>query len=364
MSEMKREENRYNKKYLQKQLAISVLSTAGVYIGFKYFLPLFLPFIFSYLFAKLLLPIVKLLKYKFRLPTIVGSVLSIILCFSILGCFFGYLGCILTRELKGFLSDIPLYADALFTSFDSICSHCDRMFGLENGCASMYLQKNVSTLWGLVQNVVMPVISEHTINLFVGMVGMLSLLLIIVIGIINIIIDYDDIKSRYTNSELYKCISPVTSKLGNVGIAYVKTQATIMCINSIILVAGFYIINNKYALLVGIVIAIMDAFPVIGSGLFLVPMSIIKLLGGHFFDAVIVLLLYGLCEMVRSIIEPKILGDRIGLKPIFTLIAMFVGFRVFGLLGFLMGPLGLVIIKTILEENRCMQKELEENEEA
>ena len=137
-----------------------------------------------------------------------------------------------------------------------------------------------------------------------------------------------------------------------------------MCINSIILVAGFYIINNKYALLVGIVIAIMDAFPVIGSGLFLVPMSIIKLLGGHFFDAVIVLLLYGLCEMVRSIIEPKILGDRIGLKPIFTLIAMFVGFRVFGLLGFLMGPLGLVIIKTILEENRCMQKELEENEEA
>ena len=129
-----------------------------------------------------------------------------------------------------------------------------------------------------------------------------------------------------------------------------KTQLVIMSINSVILVSGFMWIKNPYSFLAGITIAILDAFPVLGSGLFLVPMAIIKLLGGNYFATAVILSMYILCELIRSFIEPRMLGDRIGIHPFFTLMAMFVGLRLFGVIGFLAGPLGLIIVKAIVEE--------------
>lgn len=356
MSELNRDGQRYNKKYLQKQLLIVAISSVGVYVGFKYFLPLFLPFMFAFLIAKFLRPIVKLLKYRFHIPVIIGSIFCIAITFGILGCALGYLWFILTKEVQSFLSQLPSYTDAAFRSLDSICVKCDGILQLSPGSSNRYLQENIENIWTMVDDVIMSVISERTYMVFIGFFAVVSVLVVIVIAIINIILDYDEIKEIYINSELYRCISPVTSKLGHVGYAYVKTQATIMSINAVILIAGFYFMKSPYAWLAGIGIAIADALPAIGSGLFLFPIAIIKLINGNYAAALIVVALYGICEFVRSLVEPRMLGGRIGLKPIYTLMAMFIGFQIFGILGFLMGPLALVIIKTILEVNGCLKQ--------
>ena len=353
-------ERTWNKRLLQKQLIVVTISSIGLYIGFRYFFPLFFPFILAYLLARLILPVVRFLKDKFRIPVVVGSVLSLAVTLGILGSGLFYLGVVLIKQLQLFLRDLPMYAKTIMESLETVCRYFDSLLRVESGTSIQYVQENMVMLWGVVQDVIMPIVSEHTINIVVGFVGLVTLLLIIVIAIINIIMDYEGIRQSYLESNLYQCISPVTSKLSSVGYAYVKTQATIMCINAVLLISGFYFIGNKYAILAGILIAFMDAFPVIGSGLFLVPLAIFKLIWGNYVHAIVIFALYGLCECIRSMIEPRMLGNRIGLKPIFTVMAMYIGVDLFGIAGFIVGPLALVILKTILEET--IGKEAREKE--
>lgn len=348
---------------LQKQIFLVAITSIGVFIGFKYFLPLFFPFIFAYLLMKLIFPIVRFLKRKLHLPIVVGSILAIIVTVGIIGGILFYISCVLIGQIQEFLKNIPVYTQMITSNLDLLCCKCDSILGLEEGCAAAYLAGNMNSFWGIFQEVTLPVISEHTMNIFWGIVGALTLLFIVLLAVVNMIIDYESIRKTYVESDLYKAISPVTSKLSHVGLAYVRTQFIIMLINSVILVTGFHFIGSDYAWLAGIGIAFMDSFPVIGSGLFLIPLSIIKLIGRSYFAGAVLITLYGLCELIRSFIEPRLLGDRIGLKPIFTFMAMYIGVQLFGVTGFLLGPLALVIIKTILEESGCFKKQEEGEQE-
>ncbi|MDO5518932.1 MAG: AI-2E family transporter [bacterium] len=346
-----------NRSKLQRQLFLIAITSIGVFIAFRYFLPLIFPFIFAYLIMRLILPIVRFLKEKLHCPVILGSIISLLVTVGALGSGIFYVLCVVLEQLRGFLRNIPIYTQIVVTNLDLICCKCDCLLGFTDGTAYNYLFDHMSSVWGLVKQVTLPVISTHTLSIFWGIIGFISILFIIIIAVINMILDYDSIRSSYLQSELYQTISPVTSKLAKVGVAYIKTQLIIMFINSVILVSGFYFIGSPYAWLAGIGIAIMDAFPVVGSGLFLIPIAAIKLVGGRYFAAATLILLYGVCEFIRSLIEPRLLGDRIGLKPIFTLMSMYVGVQLFGVIGFLLGPLALVIIKTIVEETQNAGKE-------
>ena len=94
--------------------------------------------------------------------------------------------------------------------------------------------------------------------------------------------------------------------------------------------------------------AVFDAFPVLGSGLILVPWAIICLLQGHYVQTAILIAMYLLCVLVREGLEPKLLGNRIGIPPLYTLMAVYVGVELFGVWGVILGPFGLVIIRAVL----------------
>ncbi len=350
IEESQRKTQGNDRQILKHQIWLIGLSTLGVFVSFRYLFPIVFPFLIAYLIAKLIRPIVYFLNKRLHFPLIVSSIFTLVITLVVLGGGLFYLGAVLFGQLKNLVNDIPSYARMFADSMDSMCSSCDRLFGWKAGRAGAFLDDNMNAIWDMLRGFIMQLISEHTINLLIGIFTFASILLIIGIAVINLLQDYEDIQKKYRETVLYRVISPVTCKLGKVGVAYVKTQLTIMAINSVILTAGFFWMRSKYALLAGVGIAFMDAFPVIGSGLFLVPIFILRLLEGRYATAMTVLFLYILCEIVRSFIEPRMLGDRIGLYPFFTLMAMFVGFRLFGLIGFLAGPLGLIIIRAIVEE--------------
>jgi predicted PurR-regulated permease PerM len=99
----------------------------------------------------------------------------------------------------------------------------------------------------------------------------------------------------------------------------------------------------------GIFIAILDALPIIGSGMILIPWSIIMLINGNIFAAAILITVYLLCQIIREIVEPKLIGNRIGIRPLYTLMSMYVGLKLFGIAGFILGPVGLIIIIAIIK---------------
>ena len=108
--------------------------------------------------------------------------------------------------------------------------------------------------------------------------------------------------------------------------------------------------NVKYPLLIALAIGFVDALPILGSGSVMVPWAVIEALNGDLKLGVAIIVLWIIMSLVRQVLEPKIVSGRIGIHPIFTLIAMYTGFKVIGVMGMIVGPIALIIIKSILTE--------------
>lgn len=133
---------------------------------------------------------------------------------------------------------------------------------------------------------------------------------------------------------------------------YFKAQLIMMIMTFIIFSIGLVIIDASYPLLTGFIIAIVDVLPVLGSGIIMIPWSIISLIGGNSDFAIALAIVYVVATLIRQILEPKITGDKIGIRPIYTFLATIVGTLVFGPMGIILGPIIAVIIKSITGVNR------------
>ncbi|BBF44541.1 predicted permease [Lachnospiraceae bacterium KM106-2] len=317
---------------------------------FRFMLPFLFPFIVAYLLARIVKPVAIFLRKRFHLPLILGSTIAIVFLFALIGSIVYFLGRALFGQLISFIQDIPIYQNVIYAKLAKICCCMDKMLGYSAGSVQTVVWDNINQGFMVVQENLMPFITTQTMTVVTKVLEIGTFVLIVAISVINLVPDFDSISERYRKTVIYQVIHPITGKLASVGYAYVKTQSIIMSVNAVILFAGFLIIKNKYALLAAIGIAFMDAFPIIGSGLFLIPWAIISLLSKKVFVAAMLISLYGLCELVRQLLEPRLLGNRLGIKPIFSIMAMYVGVDLFGVVGFLLGPLALVILRTIVSE--------------
>ena len=105
--------------------------------------------------------------------------------------------------------------------------------------------------------------------------------------------------------------------------------------------------NVKYPLLMALGIGFVDALPILGSGSVMLPWAIIAALNGDIKLGIAIIALWIIMSLVRQFLEPKIVSGKIGIHPIFTLIAMYTGFKVIGVMGMLVGPIVLIILKNI-----------------
>jgi predicted PurR-regulated permease PerM len=101
---------------------------------------------------------------------------------------------------------------------------------------------------------------------------------------------------------------------------------------------GLSLIGIRYALVLAILIAVVDILPVLGSGTVLIPWGVASLLLGHARTGAALLVLYAFITIVRYVVEPRVIGDQLGLHPLVALIAMFAGLKAFGVTGLLLGP--------------------------
>ena len=148
--------------------------------------------------------------------------------------------------------------------------------------------------------------------------------------------------------KLGKHIREITFSLGG----YLKAEATLILISFIISVIGLYLLkiigmDIKYPLLIALAIGFVDALPILGSGTVMVPWAIISALNGDLKLGISIIVLWIIMSVVRQFLEPKIVSGKIGIHPIFTLIAMYTGFKLIGVMGMLVGPIVLIILKSI-----------------
>lgn len=341
-----------------KWIIIIIFITLSVYMGFKFILPLIFPFIIAYFLAWLVRPITEWLHGKLKIPRIIGGTISLLTLFTLLCVGLYFLCNTLMKQLVAFVKNLPVYLNLLADKLDHICNGCDDLFGLVTGTARAVVDDNLNQMLNRFTSEIMPGITGRTFTIIIGMVAVIGVILIVFVAAVLIVKDLPSYKKQLRKYDIYQDIHKVTEKLSNVGIAYLRTQLIIMVIVSFVCVLGLTILKNDYALLLGLGIAFMDALPVLGSGIVFIPWSIIMLINGNIYGAAILFTTYLLCQIVREILEPKLIGNQIGIKPLFTLISMYIGVRLFSIAGFFLGPIGLIIIITIvrvLSEKHSLQ---------
>ena len=111
-----------------------------------------------------------------------------------------------------------------------------------------------------------------------------------------------------------------------------------------ILLIGFFIIRQPYGLLLALGLAVMDFIPIIGAGTVMVPWAFIALFMGDYSTAIEQMVIWGIIALFRRVMEPKFVGDQTGLSPILSLVSIYVGMQLGGVLGMILGPTVLLIV--------------------
>jgi sporulation integral membrane protein YtvI len=130
---------------------------------------------------------------------------------------------------------------------------------------------------------------------------------------------------------------------------YVRAQLIIMSVVAGISILGLSFLGQPSPFLVGLVAALCDTLPMIGTGLIFWPWAIFSLIAGNYTFALGLVIINVLCFITRQILEPKVLGQQIGLHPLIVLLGIYLGLKIFGVFGLFIGPILMVIAKLILK---------------
>lgn len=171
--------------------------------------------------------------------------------------------------------------------------------------------------------------------------------------------DYDGLKCFFKNvcgKRIYGNILKIKTVLNQSVLKLLKGYFILTVLTFIELLIGFFVLKISFAPVLAILVAIIDLLPVLGTGTVLLPWGIIELALGDSFKGIGILLLYLIITVVRNFAEPKIIGGQIGINPLFTLLAMFAGLKLFGFWGIIILPIVLIVTvkyyKNEMEEDK------------
>lgn len=335
-----------------KLLCILIASLVGVFFAFRYLVPLFAPFILAYFFAWILMPFVQFLHKKVKLPKLLSAIITLIVFSITFIWIIASLVNIFISQSLVFLKNLPIYIAQIAIKIEGLCSGCDSLFGMEIGTAKGVFDSNMDNVLTMVKTTVIPSLTSKSLTIAIGLVEIVGIILVILVTTLLLLKDKTIYLDSLRNSIFYQEIRVVTSRLSVTGIAYLKTQAIIMLLVSATCSVALFFIQNKYALLIGMGIGIFDSFPLLGSGIILVPWALFELFNQNVKNAAILISLFVVCQIIRQFLEPKLLGNRIGVLPVYTLMSMYVGLRIFGFTGFFLGPIALIVVIAIMTETR------------
>ncbi len=342
-----------------KKLGVVLLVLVAVYLIIKLrIIGLFAPFIVAWIFASLLNPVVTWAHQKFRLPRGFGSILSML---SILSGLLGIIYVVvqklweqiinLTKVLPEISNEIIYQINELEANLgDKIhlipgteaLTNLDSIIEKVIGSLSSFLTSVIPTIYGGISKV--PDIVLFTIVMFLATFFMTR--------------DFyqikDFVKAQFSDTIIDKIVIMQRGVVGAMG-GYLRTQLILMSITFIICLVGLFLFGIEYALLLSVIIAIIDALPVFGSGTILIPWSIYNLLVGHYSVGLGLLGIYGVIFITRQVMEPRILASQIGVYALVTVMAVYIGYKTIGFFGLIVGP-ALVVVFQMLQNVGALPK--------
>ena len=311
----------------------------------------FMPFVVGWILALLANPLVRFLERRVKLVRRHGSMLIIIAALAIvIGLFYGA-GLLVYREMGSFLADAPEIYQSVIAEIGDALQNVRKLaeyFPQNLQPPLLAFSDNLDGLFGkLVSRAAEPTVqiaghvAKSIPNLLVNMV-------IIILSSYLFLADRESIMrwlKEHLPAFVFRYIEYMKRDAKGLIGGYFLAQFRIMCVVALILAAGFLVLGVRYGVLLAFLTAILDFLPIFGTGTVLFPWAVVKLFAGEYAYATGLILLYILTQVVRQIIQPKIVGESMGLPPLMTLFLLYLGFKLRGLTGMILAvPVGLVFI--------------------
>lgn len=310
-----------------------------IFLGFKFVLPLLMPFLLAFLFSLVLRTPANAISNKLKLNRRLVSTVLVTLFFILLAVLTILIGSQLFTFAR---TAVTRFNTVIIPAAESVAHAASQWTNrLDPGVVQVLKDLGSSVLLSLRAKV-----AEFSTRVVTGFMSALpsSLLNILFMVIATYFISLDfgllswAVARRIKQEHYDKLMAGFTYFKTTIG-RLLRSYMLIMCITFVEQSIGLTILGVEYSLLIAAIIAVFDILPVVGSGTIMLPWAVISLVTGDTKRGVGLLVLYVIITVIRQSIEPRIVGDHVGLHPLLTLMCMFVGLRVFGGVGMLGLPL-------------------------
>lgn len=323
-----------------------------VYVALKYALGLVSPFLFAFFIAFLLKNPARKLSSRLRLPYKPVSFVLVLLFYCTVGVLISLLGVKIISTATAVIMQIPAMYENQLEPFltDAFNGIEQALYRLDPALVAA-LQDNfdqfVELLGNNISNISFSIVGTLS-NLTLALPGFLIKVLLMIISTFFIACDYDMLSGfvlRQFNNKGREVILQIKQYLVETLFVVIRSYGLIMSITFIELSIGLSVIGIPNAVLVALLISVFDILPVLGTGGIMIPWTIITLFQGNYQTGLGLLFIYLIITVVRNILEPKIVGKQLGLHPVVTLMCIFVGANLFGVIGLFGFPITLSLLR-------------------
>lgn len=316
----------------------------------------FMPFVVGWIIAMIASPLVGFFEKKVKIKRKAGSAFVIITVIALV-IFAGYfLGAKLMEQVIEFAGELPDMWEGTQEELAQIGERlkaASKYLPDEIEVAIVKITSNVGEylgeLFGKLGSPAIETLSRFTMNLPSILIGIIMCLL----SAYFFVADKDympNLLHKVMTQSMLDQINMVKRGLVRAVGGYFKAQLKIELWMYLLLVLGFTILRVKYAFLIAIGVAFLDLLPFFGTGTVLIPWAIIKFLNGEYTMVIGLLIIWGVGQLARQLIQPRIVGDSVGLEPLPTLFLLFIGYKSAGVVGMIIAvPIGIIVL-TMYEE--------------
>ncbi|MCX7922821.1 MAG: sporulation integral membrane protein YtvI [Clostridia bacterium] len=329
------------------QILILLVILALMFIAITFLLPFFTPFVIAIVIASINEPLIRILE-KFKIPRKLSSIIVLLITMSILG-FLITIGVIkIYNELVFLQNNVTTHVDTISSHVNSYVDQATSYYNSLPKEISNTISQNLKGLAPKLEGIVTSV-AKYLINTITSIPKMTVFFIVTLLSTYFISSDRKIIKKFFYRQLPVRWatrFSGIKSDTFTALLGYFKALLILMAFTFVEVTIGLMLIGADYAILMGLVVAISDAIPIVGTGVIMIPWILWNLITGNVQMALGLTIIYLVGVIIRQIFEPKIVGSQLGLHPLVTLIAMYIGIELFGFFGVFTGPIAIIILRS------------------
>lgn len=314
----------------------------GVYFFMKYLSPILSPFLFAFLIAGVLTRLAGKIPLKIKRHYLAGVILLLLSILFVVA--FLALGTWLFQKCGDLAGRAPALEKDFYVLLSDCCNRLEKGFGVDGAEMEAFVIEQVDFFAENMEVKIFPAVMNKSVGYMKTVGGIFAYFGITVIAIFLMLKDYEKLVIWMLGNEDLDGIWEVADKVLHYFKTYIKAQGTILLLISALCGTVLWLLGLEGGLWYGLLTGVMDVLPFIGTGIMLIPLALFQFLKGNYVIAVVVLCLYGGCALLRELLEPKLIGNKVGIWPVGILLAVFAGARLFGIPGIIKGPISFVII--------------------